>query len=116
MAQLKIQQKWEDMIAYLYVLLRHIPKTERFTLGTELRQSAWRGIRLIVKANAVQRKMPILGELDTEIKVLLALVRTAHKMRILSDKQYGIMSGHLVELGKMLGGWMKYSKQQGGRP
>jgi hypothetical protein len=110
MADLKMQQKWEDMAAYMYVILRHIPKSERFTLGVELRSSVWKGLRLIVQANTSHRRLGILGELDSEIKVLLALVRTAHKMRLIPDKQYATLSEQLVELGRMLGGWMKYSR------
>jgi hypothetical protein len=110
MAELKMQQKWEDMAACMYVVLRHIPKSERFTLGVELRHSVWKGLRLIVRANAVTRRMAVLDELDAEMRVLLALVRTAHRMRLIPDKQYEILSARIVELGRMLGGWKKYSR------
>ena len=108
--QLKIQQKWEDMAGYAYVVLRHIPKSERFTLGAEIRTGIWKGLRLIVKANAVRNRLPMLYELDAEIKTLLALMRVAYGLKIMPSKKYEILSGKLVELGKMLGGWIKYSK------
>ena len=111
--QLKIQQKWEDMAGYAYVALRHIPKSERFTLGAELRGAIWRGLRLIVRANAVRNKMPLLYDLDVEIKILLALIRTAHRLKILPLKKYEILSEMLTELGKMLGGWIKSCKISG---
>lgn len=107
---LKIQQKWEDMTAYAYVSLRQMPKSERFTLGAEIRSKIWAGFQLIIKANAARNKMPFLFELDVEIKTLLALIRVAHGMKIIPFKQYGRLSELLVEIGKMLGGWMKYSR------
>jgi len=110
-AELKIQQKWEDMAEYAYVALRHVPKSERFTLGAEIRQCLWRGLRLIVRANASRDKRRYLFELDAEVKTLQALVRTAHKLAILPAKKYRIWSEMLVELGKMLGGWIKHASQ-----
>jgi hypothetical protein len=31
-------------------------------------------------------------------------------MRLIPDKQYEILSARIVELGRMLGGWKKYSR------
>ena len=106
---LKIQQKWEDMIGYAYIALRNIPKSERFTLGAEIRTALWSGLRLIIKANASRRKLTMLYDLDVEIKTLLALARVAYNMKIMPFKKYQHLSGLLVELGKMLGGWIKAS-------
>ena len=87
MKKLKIYQKWEDMTGYAYIMLRHIPKSERFTLGSEIRNSIWRGLKLIIKANYSYNKKPILLELDMEIKVLLGLLRVAHGLKVLQELQ-----------------------------
>lgn len=110
MEPLKIQQKWEDMAQYAYVLMRHIPKSERWTLGADMRSCVWRGMALIVRANASRAKMPCLVDLDVEIKILLAVARTAFGMKLISHRQYERFSAMLVEIGKMLGGWMKAFK------
>lgn len=44
--QLKIAQKWEDMAGYAYGALRQFPKSERFTIGAELRECLWKGFVL----------------------------------------------------------------------
>jgi hypothetical protein len=112
MQSLKIQQKWEDMAEYMYVLLRHIPKSERFTLGAEIRGSVWRGLKLIIRANNTRKdRLSVLHELDSEIKVLQSLIRTGSSLGIVPYKKYEVSSGLLVELGKMLGGWIKYIRQ-----
>ncbi|MBW2123229.1 MAG: diversity-generating retroelement protein Avd [Deltaproteobacteria bacterium] len=98
------------MAGYAYIALRHIPKSERFTLGAEIRSGLWKGLRLIVRANAAKSKLPLLYELDAEIQGLLALIRVARDLKIMPYKKYEILSGKLVELGKMLGGWIKYSR------
>ena len=112
--KLKIQQKWEDMAIYAYIALRHIPKSERFTLGAEIRLGIWRGLGLITRANLSRNKIPLLYDLDVEIKILLSAIRLAHAMKILPHKKYENLSGNLVEIGKMLGGWIKYVRQRGG--
>ena len=109
-SELKIQQKWEDMAKYAYIALRHIPKSERFTLGAEARNVIWKGLRLIVRANAAKDKRKYLYELDAEIKTLQALIRCAYSLEILPAKKYKVWSEQLVELGRMLGGWIKYSR------
>ncbi len=108
--KLKIHQKWEDMAGYAYVVLRNMPKSERFTLGAEIRESIWKGVRMIVRASHAKNRMGILLDLDAEIKTLQAMIRVGHAMRIVDDKKYEIMSGLLVELGKMLGGWIRSQK------
>jgi len=106
--KLIIQQKWEAMAAYVYVLLRHIPKSERFTLGAEIRQSVWRGLRLVIAANAMRRgRSDLMDKIDVEIKVLQGMIRTGHDMGIVPAKKYENCSRLLVELGRLLGGWKK---------
>lgn len=111
MQELKIAQKWEDMTQYAYIMLRNIPKSERFTLGAEIRVMLWAGVRLIVKANYSMNKLPLLMETDVTIKILQAMIRTGHGLKIIDNKKYEIISAHLVEIGKMLGGWIKSQKK-----
>jgi hypothetical protein len=108
--QLKIQQKWEDMSRYAYVLLRSIPKSERFTLGAEIRDTIWKGSRLISRAAYARNRIPLLLELDAEAKVFQAMIRMGHGLKIVSDKQYRILSEMLTEIGKMVGGWIRSQK------
>ena len=95
---------------YAYTLLRHIPKSERFTLGAELRESVWKGSRLITRAVYARNRMPLLLDLDAEVKVVQSMIRLGHGLKIVSDKQYRILSEMLTEIGKMIGGWMRSQK------
>ena len=112
MEKLRILQKWEDMAQYTYITLRHIPKSERFTLGAEIRNCIWRGLKLIIKANYSKNKLQLLYELDIEIKLLIALLRVGHTLTIIPTKKYSELTKCLVEIGKMPGGWIKFSKGQ----
>lgn len=98
------------MAEYAYVVMRHMPKSERWTLGSDIRHGVWRGLGLIIKANAVRAKIPILLELDMELKILSASIRTAARLKVVPIKQYEHIAAMMVEIGKMLGGWIKACK------
>jgi hypothetical protein len=107
MKEFKIRQKWEDMMGYAYIALRHIPKSERFTLGSEIRNCLITGLKDIIKANIARNKLPIIYSIDINIKILFSLIRVAADMQILPFKKYEILSEKLTEIGKMVGGWIK---------
>jgi hypothetical protein len=58
----------------------------------------------------------MLEQADLELVDLQLLIRLAKELEFLPLKKYELMSGMAVEIGKMLGGWIKAtSKIQQGR-
>jgi four helix bundle protein len=107
---MKVYQKWEDMAAYLYVALKSYPKSERFTLAADTTRALWEIGTCIVRANAVpgkQEKRRMIEQADLALVRLKVLVRMGMKLTFLPIKKYEILSGQAVEIGKMLGGWIK---------
>lgn len=109
MEELKIWQKTYDMIKYGNQCILQFPKSERFALGNEIKQSMYKMLRLISVANRSRNKRPLLTELDVELDVLRAFVRLASDpdTRYLTIKKYEHWSKQLSEIGRMIGGWMK---------
>ena len=105
---LKIKQKCEDMIKYAYIALRQFPKSEKFTLAAEIKTSMFKILGLIIRCNKSRNKQSYLYDIDVELDVLRSMVRLAHDLKFLPFKKYEVWSRHLDELGRMLGGWMKY--------
>ena len=50
--------------------------------------------------------------MDIELTMLKRMIRTAKDMRYLDTKKYKIWSEKLIEIGKMLGGWVKSVKMK----
>ncbi len=94
----------------MYIALKHFPKSERFTLCADIKQSIYKIMRLIIQANKSRNKLTILYEIDTELDVLRTLIRLSMKMGFMPFKKYEVTSGYLAEIGRMLGGWIKASK------
>lgn len=104
---LKILQKSYDMIKYGYSALRQFPKSERFTLAANIKQSMYTIIHLIIRANKRFHKKTTLQDIDIEIENLRYLTRLAMELGFLPFKKYEYWSKQINEIGRMLGGWMK---------
>jgi len=108
---LQVKLKVEEMIHYGYAALRQFPKSERHVLAAEIRQSMYRVLRLVIVTNKRYHKKTTMQDLDIEVDVLRSLVRSAKELTFLPFRQYEIWARYLAEIGKMIGGWMRWLKQ-----
>lgn len=111
MENLKIKLKTEDMIKYGYIALRQFPKSEKFSLALDIKKTMFALLEMIIRANRSRDKRESLYAIDTELEVLRTQVRLAMELEFLPLKKYGVWAGHLAELGRMVGGWLKSLKK-----
>jgi len=95
------------MIAYGYTAVRQFPKSEKFTLAADIKQSMYRLLNLVITTNKRYYKKTTMQELDVELDFLRSLVRIAMQLKFLPFRKYEIWAGMLDEIGKMIGGWFK---------
>ena len=55
-------------------------------------------------------KILILKKIDVELKLLKLFIRMSFDIWALPEKKYIDGSEKIIEIGKMLGGWIKYTK------
>jgi four helix bundle protein len=111
MEELQILQKTYDMVQYGYVCLRQFPKSEKFALAAEIKGVMARLLRLIVRANKRYHKKTTLQDVDIELATLRTYVRLAKDLKFLPFRKYENWAKMLDEIGRMLGGWIKSTKQ-----
>ncbi|AWK84462.1 diversity-generating retroelement protein Avd [Photobacterium damselae] len=111
MSRLVLEEKCNEMIMYGYVAIRQFPKHEKHVLGAEIRISMLTIQRLIITALKRFHKKTTLTDLDIEIAVLLRRVRLAKDLRYIDNKKYQLWAEHIVEMGKMTGGWIRSLNQ-----
>lgn len=99
------------MIKYGYIALRQFPKSEKFSLALDIKRTMFAMLEKIIRANRQRDKLAALYEIDTELEVLRSQVRLAMELEFLTFKKYEVWSGHLAEVGRMLGGWLKAVKK-----
>ena len=90
--ELYIQQRVYDMGLELWPVLANFPREQRFILA--------------------QSKKDLLRELDVEIGAFKTDLRWANDLGYLKDPQFDRLSEHIVEVGKMVGGWLKAEKAE----
>jgi len=104
-----LQQKWEEVAKYVFAhILRNMPKSDRFTLGSDIRGLIWE-----VEAATVQlslragNRWALLNLVDVKAKTLMAMVRLGVQIGGIAEKRYGPISAQLAEIGKIVGGLKK---------
>ena len=107
MEELKILQKTFDMMNYAYPALAQYPKGEKFDLVVDIKRCMDVMLERIIEANKKYYKKTTLQELDVEVEKLKAYVRLSYNLGFLPPKKYEQWSGLVVEIGRMVGGWIK---------
>ena len=107
MEELKILQKTFDMMNYAYPALAQYPKGVKFALVVDIKRCMDVMLERIIEANKKYYKKTTLQELDVEVEKLKAYVRLSYNLGFLPPKKYEQWSGLVVEIGRMVGGWIK---------
>lgn len=112
-----LKEKIGDMMKYGKQAVANFPRRERQT-ADEIRRSMLTMYRLAIMVEKKYYKKTTLQELDVELDVLRHLIRVAQDKDFygqnyappLPFKKYEVWSGLLNEIGRIIGGYMKYVK------
>ncbi len=102
-----LRERCKDMMVYTYNAIEDMPKSHRFTLGTDIRMSMINLFRLIMRAGKKQHKGETLEEADLEHDTLKGLIQVALELRAINEREYEVIARHQVEVGRIIGGWIK---------
>ncbi len=105
--EMKILQKVFDMMEYGYLALAQFPKSEKFALVTDIKHCMDIMLERCIEAQKKYYKKSTLQEFDVENTKLKAYLRLSFNLGFLPPKKYELWSAKVVEIGKMLGGWLK---------
>jgi hypothetical protein len=99
--------KTTDFILWLLAHTEKFPKSERFRLAKRLEDSAFGFYENLLRAARSQQKRRLLLQADLELDKLRLYMRLAQSRRLTSQRQYLFAASLLVEIGRLLGGWLK---------
>ena len=105
-------QKIFDMINYAYPALAQYPKSEKFSLVTDIKRVMDELLELCISAQKKYYKKTTLQEMDVCVAKLKAYLRLSFQLKFLSMHKSEVWTGMAVEIGKMLGGWIKSVKDK----
>jgi hypothetical protein len=107
MVESPILVKTHDFLLWLIPQTLKFPKSQRFVLAQQLQGSALAFYELLIRARKVRPNRNLLVDADVELEKVRLHLRLAHELRLLSGGQYEHASRIVIELGRLLGGWMK---------
>ena len=118
--KLALIPKTEKYVEYMLDIMIKLPRTEKFSIGTEYKQSMYRiinkimlvnKIKILNKENEYEYKveiLKILNEIDAELNTQRMYLRIMEKYRWIDEKKFKFSMGLIYEIGKILGGLIKY--------
>jgi hypothetical protein len=107
-------QKTYQLYLNLCINLRNFPKRSRYTLGEKIENCLLELIELISLANIQiqQLREPILHKASAKTELLKLLLRLAYDLKFFTDRQYIELENKTLEIGRMIGGWIKFVRTQ----
>ena len=102
--------KYENYIYYMLNIIFKIPKTEKFNIGNEFKNSIYQTLENILFIEKIEKakRLYYLNIIDTKINYQRILIRIMYKNRWIDIKKYNIAFEKISEIGKILGGLIKY--------
>lgn len=105
-----IFSKLYDFYKNLSQVVATFPKSKRYTLGLRLDNISLDIFELLLSIPLAADKQAKLKTISTKLDVLKVLLRLTKDTKAMSNSDYLTLQTSLQEIGKMLGGWLRYTK------
>lgn len=107
--EMLIIRQYQDLIIYVYQLLKKYPTNERHALVSDTKHCLFEGLELLIsakKAYGKNNKLKLLNDFDTKLSCLRIYVRIASKNKYINPRNYRAWSYKITSIGNLLGGWI----------
>lgn len=111
--KLSLIPKTEKYIEYILSVIFKLPRTEKFSIGTEYKTSMYKMLNQIMYVNKIKNEetkeiIKILNNIDTELNTQRIYLRIMKKEKWIDEKKFKVSIELIYEIGKILGGLIKY--------
>jgi hypothetical protein len=106
-----------DLTVYVEKIVRGFSRYHKYTLGTELRNRTREIVKLIVRANNSEEKLPILLVLREELEQLKLTTRLCKEVKAFHNfNSFQVAINQVIAISRQNEGWITYlSEQEGGQ-
>lgn len=93
----------------MLTILLKLPRTEKFSIGTEVRTSMYEMLKNILLASKIDKskRLQIYNIVDSNIYYQRICIRIMYNQKWIDEKKYKHSNELLAEIGKILGGLIK---------
>ncbi len=111
--KLSLVPKTEKYIEYILNIILKLPRTEKFSIGTEYKTSMYKMLNQIMYVNKIKNEetkeiIKTLNNIDTELNTQRIYLRIMKKEKWIDEKKFKVSMELIYEIGKILGGLIKY--------
>ena len=108
--ELTLIPKSEKYIQYMLEVIMKLPRTEKFSIGNEYKQSMYKMLENILMLSKVidTEKKNYINVIDAQLNVQRILLRIMYKNKWIDEKKFNYVIELIYELGKIIGGLLKY--------
>ena len=99
--------RMEDLTRWVIQRVAKMPREHRFTIGDRLVETSLEVTTLLLDASFTRDKRTLLAQAARGLTRLRLLVRLAHGVGLMTEKQHLYLAAQTAEVGKMIGGWSK---------
>lgn len=98
---LQLIPKSEKYIEYMLEVILKIPRTEKFSIGTEYKNSMYRMLENILYFNKI-KNLDYLNRIDVELNLQRIYLRILKKNKWIDIKKFNVSMEKIMEIGKIL--------------
>jgi len=104
---LPIIQKTYDFILWYVPHLNKMPKSHKFGLGDRITEGLYFILEELIQAKFTRRKLETLRQINIVLEKVRYQTRLMKDFGIFNVRRYEYATGFLLEIGGMLGNWIK---------
>jgi hypothetical protein len=107
-----IFKKTYELYKEFYGLRNNIPKQDRFAIWQRCGNLILEILEYILNASQLSKieKPPMLQKASAKLNLLRVFIRLCRDTKVLDNKRYIQLEQNIDEIGKMLGGWIKFTR------
>jgi hypothetical protein len=112
---LMIYKQYIELIYYTEKITIKYPKSEKLSLVTSIKNNVYDGMKKIILAQkeySKSKRIIILNELDSDLKMLKVLIRVSYKGKYINSKNYAAWSKKIFNISNLLGAWINSCLKQ----
>ena len=108
--KLQLIPKTEKNIEHILQMIIKLPRTEKFSIGNEYKQSMYEMLRNIMYLSKIEQNkcLDILNKIDAELNAQRIFLRIMKNNKWIDERKFKIAIEQIYEIGKILGGLLKY--------
>ena len=108
--ELVLIPKSEKYIQYMIEIIMKLPRTEKYSIGTEYKNSMYEMLEYILMITKIDQseRLNYINKIDAKLNAQRILLRIMYKNNWIDKRRFDYIMDMIYEMGKIIGGLLKY--------